>query len=40
MRFKNISPSTALFKNEINKEHTTALHLLTEYKMYPGVEFS
>jgi hypothetical protein len=25
MRFKNISPSKALFKNEINNEHTPAL---------------
>jgi len=40
VRFKNISPSKALFKNEINNEHTPALHLLTGYKMYPGVEFS
>jgi len=40
VRFKNISPSKALFKNEINNEHTPALRLLTGYKMYPGVEFS
>jgi hypothetical protein len=25
VRFKNISPSKALFKNEINNEHTPAL---------------
>ena len=40
LRFKNISQSKALFKNEINNEHTPALCLLTGYKMYPGVEFS
>jgi hypothetical protein len=38
--FKNISPSKALFKNEINNEHTPALRLLTGYKTHPGVEFS
>jgi len=40
VRFKNISPSKALFKNEINNEHTPTLRLLTGYKMYTGVEFS
>jgi hypothetical protein len=29
MRFKNLSPSKAVFKNEINNEHTPALLCIT-----------
>jgi len=45
MRFKNISPIKALFKNEINNEHTPGpLYINPSFtdwdKVYPGVEFS
>jgi len=45
VRFKDIPPSKAGFKNEINNETlqpycVLQLCLLTGYKMYPGIEFS
>jgi hypothetical protein len=44
MRFKNISPSDVLFKNEINNKHTPALLYInssfTDGTKCTGVEFS